>query len=594
MGPCPCAPVDAKDTRRVITRSSRTPFSRSARAVAEPSIDQLRLRAASWHRERGELQEAASYALEAKAWEDAAELIRAFLPDITQRLDDRGPLYWLRQLPESFLRADPRFYIIYAASLLADGAVDIARPLIETWPRMPEIESIPQVAGWHAGLKGLLAYCDDERDEALYQNYRSLALLPFESTGARLLAWSGVYREERARGNSEVAKAALWQADLIRKRVPGESLYWHFLLVHSVINDTALQGNLTAAEKMTRHFLHELPASLRKQDGRYRYWLLRIYLERNQLDLAAIEAASALKELQTQHYRLWHSNSRLALADYYLALGDTDQAESMIQDALQSSREHGGLLFARGAETALADYWLRTGQEELARLWADKTQPSPHLTRDFGELASHAVRLRLLRRQHALREAEELVTGWIDLARACHHVPAEIEGLVWASVLARDRDAVDDADELLRMALELGAPGGFVRLYGTAEEDLGPAIRALLPALSDRARDHAIALTVEPTSRDPFDDAGLTGREREVLAELASGKSNRDIAESLFITERTVKKHLANLFRKTGTTNRTALALWARERASGSSGASAARSDQAQPPRTRLEVPSSP
>lgn len=54
-------------------------------------------------------------------------------------------------------------------------------------------------------------------------------------------------------------------------------------------------------------------------------------------------------------------------------------------------------------------------------------------------------------------------------------------------------------------------------------------------------------------------EAGLTPRERDVLCELASGKSNKLIAHSLGIAEPTVKMHLAHIGRKFGVANRTQL-----------------------------------
>ncbi|MGH8791462.1 MAG: helix-turn-helix domain-containing protein, partial [Stackebrandtia sp.] len=55
----------------------------------------------------------------------------------------------------------------------------------------------------------------------------------------------------------------------------------------------------------------------------------------------------------------------------------------------------------------------------------------------------------------------------------------------------------------------------------------------------------------------------LTAREREVLACLADGKSNRQIAKSLDIAERTVTVHVSNVLRKTGAESRTEAALLA-------------------------------
>ena len=49
-------------------------------------------------------------------------------------------------------------------------------------------------------------------------------------------------------------------------------------------------------------------------------------------------------------------------------------------------------------------------------------------------------------------------------------------------------------------------------------------------------------------SAGPLDD--LSPRERDVLAEMAEGKSNRGIAEALFVSEAAVEKHVTSIFRK--------------------------------------------
>ena len=59
--------------------------------------------------------------------------------------------------------------------------------------------------------------------------------------------------------------------------------------------------------------------------------------------------------------------------------------------------------------------------------------------------------------------------------------------------------------------------------------------------------------------------AGLTPREVEVLRLIASGRSNRDIAEQLFITSNTVANHVKNILSKTGSANRTEAAAFAVE-----------------------------
>lgn len=66
---------------------------------------------------------------------------------------------------------------------------------------------------------------------------------------------------------------------------------------------------------------------------------------------------------------------------------------------------------------------------------------------------------------------------------------------------------------------------------------------------------------ISVSSDEPIDE--LTNREKEVLALVAKGVSNQEIAEKLFIKEVTVKTHLNNIFKKLNVTNRTQAVLLA-------------------------------
>jgi DNA-binding NarL/FixJ family response regulator len=67
-----------------------------------------------------------------------------------------------------------------------------------------------------------------------------------------------------------------------------------------------------------------------------------------------------------------------------------------------------------------------------------------------------------------------------------------------------------------------------------------------------------------PSSVVPYGEE-LTEREREILAHIARGASNREIGEALFITEGTVKNHVSSILSKLLLRDRTQAALWARE-----------------------------
>ena len=79
---------------------------------------------------------------------------------------------------------------------------------------------------------------------------------------------------------------------------------------------------------------------------------------------------------------------------------------------------------------------------------------------------------------------------------------------------------------------------------------------------------HSIHLPTErgnDSARTAAFDAGLTEREVEVLALVAQGYSNAELAQRLWVTRQTVKFHLSNIYRKLNVSNRTQASLWARQ-----------------------------
>ena len=72
----------------------------------------------------------------------------------------------------------------------------------------------------------------------------------------------------------------------------------------------------------------------------------------------------------------------------------------------------------------------------------------------------------------------------------------------------------------------------------------------------------------------PLAEQVLTPRQRQVCALVARGLTNSQVASRTGVTERTVRKHLEDVFERTGCTSRTAVALWWRDReAAGAPGA---------------------
>jgi len=117
-----------------------------------------------------------------------------------------------------------------------------------------------------------------------------------------------------------------------------------------------------------------------------------------------------------------------------------------------------------------------------------------------------------------------------------------------------------DPDEYVYKALRAGA-SGFV-LKDISPEDLVAAVRTVADGgalLAPSVTRRLISRFAAPPSLDPSVVARLdrlTDREREVLVAIASGSSNIEIAEAMFVGAATVKSHVSSILTKLGLTNR--------------------------------------
>lgn len=113
-------------------------------------------------------------------------------------------------------------------------------------------------------------------------------------------------------------------------------------------------------------------------------------------------------------------------------------------------------------------------------------------------------------------------------------------------------------------ALEAGASG--YQLKESDPDELVTAIRKLMNGenqLHPKVTTHLLTrLTKSSEKKVNFIDH-LTKREKDVLKEIAKGKSNKEIGAALHITEKTVKTHVSNILSKLGVQDRTQAALYA-------------------------------
>ncbi|MBE9216344.1 response regulator transcription factor [Plectonema cf. radiosum LEGE 06105] len=125
-----------------------------------------------------------------------------------------------------------------------------------------------------------------------------------------------------------------------------------------------------------------------------------------------------------------------------------------------------------------------------------------------------------------------------------------------------------DDDEYIKAALQNGAMGYLLK--DTPSEELAVAIRAvhrgytqLGPGIVKKLLTQFSANTSTQSSSPPPILTELTKREKEVLRLIATGASNREIAQELYISEGTVKNHVTNILNRLELRDRTQAAIFA-------------------------------
>jgi DNA-binding CsgD family transcriptional regulator/tetratricopeptide (TPR) repeat protein len=244
------------------------------------------------------------------------------------------------------------------------------------------------------------------------------------------------------------------------------------------------------------------------------------------------------------------------LALLRLAQGSTDVAASAMRRAMATVREplaRARLLPAHVEIMLAADdlEQARGGRDELQRI-ADSY--GTEVLRALCVQAHAAVLLAEDNAEDAVEPLREALSVWqrvgapylvarlhAQLGQACCRLgDAEGAQLEWSA--ARDGFT------------ELGAAPDLVRLDVLQREPPRESARAPAPAA-----------TAPPSSGAPSDTHGLSARELEVLRLLATGKTNRVIARELCVSDKTIDRHVSNLFGKLGVSSRAAATAFAYE-----------------------------
>jgi DNA-binding CsgD family transcriptional regulator len=350
-------------------------------------------------------------------------------------------------------------------------------------------------------------------DSAEFLHYASLVLAAADRDGALELLDEGLI-EAHARGSIVEFATAKWSRALV----------------------LLMRGDLADAASDSREAL-ALARGWGQSLGLLSWVLADALMEQGRLDEAAAALDTGGVELDREGqpvYQQRGSRARLQMLrgdlagglEELLAAGRRSEALARRNPAFMAWRSKAALallqLGERGEAGRLA------GEElELARTWGAPRALGAALTA-VGLVESGKAGLALL---------EEALDVLVDSPAKLEHAKARTE--LGAALRRANRRA--EAREHLRRAVELATICGAAPLVTRAETEL----------LTTGARPRRVALTgVE----------SLTPSERRVAAMAAEGPTNREIAQALFVTPKTVEVHLSSAYRKLGISSRSQLA----------------------------------
>ena len=202
--------------------------------------------------------------------------------------------------------------------------------------------------------------------------------------------------------------------------------------------------------------------------------------------------------------------------------------------------------------------FLLDDHEIVRRGVADLLNSAPDITviGDAGTAAQALARIPALKPQVAVLDARLPDGSGIDVCRDIRSAMPEVRCLILTSY--------DDNDAIFA-AVMAGAAGYVLKeIRGTSLLDAIRQVAEGKSLLDPSVTERLLARLRDGNPSDPRTES-LSEREREILALIADGLTNRQIGERLFLAEKTVKNYVSALFSKLGMERRTQAAVYGAE-----------------------------
>ncbi len=570
-------------------------------------IPDLHRRASQWYEAKDSWDGAIRHALAASEYETAARLVernamRAFIDSELARL-----IRWIDALPEDLVLRRPWLCVFHAWALRLTGAqfatvearlqdADRALESSRTGKALTDDDEVVRLAesdereisGHLLAIRAYQALYSEKLDLVSQLGRQALEYLPedsfLRSSVALALGWA-----TRFNGDLSASSRAFVEARDISLKYDNQFTavsstcrlaYSHFLA--GQLNQAAAYCR-DALGMATRPDGHRLPVA-----GYALVYLGAIHREWNDLQVAAQYLADGIDLCFQLGYVIDQIVGQNMLARVRLAQGDWPGAKGSCDSAKQLSQRMKGYLYAqRWAEDCQVRLWLAEGsgdRQGLARAaqWAQGSGLAIDDDLNFLHELAHIILARVLVAQGQaqpqgphLSEGQKLLARLLATAETAGWMGKVVEILVLQALAFQAQGRRDQALEVLQRALTLAEPEGYVRIFLDEGQPMARLLYAA--AASGIAAAYAGQLLAEFTAEEPGLSPALahvsaeilveplSKREREVMALIAVGQSNAEIAQSLFISVGTVKNHAKNIYSKLNVHSRAQAIARARE-----------------------------
>jgi LuxR family transcriptional regulator, maltose regulon positive regulatory protein len=559
-------------------------------------VPALHGRAAQWYEASGSPEVAMHHLLAAQDYETAERLLQRLGEWLLTSGRWTVLLDWLHAIPETFLHQRPVLCMFKAWALFLSGqweSVEAYLQLVELLMGAIEEEEDPAEAasdpddplsGWRgqvATLRSQMASLQGDLARAIEQSEKALAWLPQDNVLMRGIVATNLGFANLSLDNWSKAELLLNEGRLASESSGNASM------ALSAANGLGFvdvaRGRLHQAGARFQALLERAAPRLEQSLIGIHYNYSELLYEWNDLEGALTHVMRARDLASQLHIQRLLLLCELRLARIYQAQGSDCEAKLIVEN-LHHEQSHPSAdpVFLVAARLAVAsedeevlEKFLRYESEILSRPYQSERRLEYH-TLVLAKLALSKS-----------GEAGVLLDKLEPTVMACGHYGGVIEFLGMRALLEWQLGRPAQARLTLQQLLLLAQPEGYLRTI----VDLGPAMRALLhdyretverdqaaghdEAMADYVRALWAASAVspaavpEPTASQSEQkqqlEENLSSRELEVLNLMASGLSNREIAESLFISVGTVKCHAHNIYLKLDVQSRTQAIARARE-----------------------------